>query len=197
MDNETFRSRVLNLISRSRKALRLYSNAGRSLGGVSRPAMHWPQFKAEASKVYTEYQTTQWRDITADLLQDLNAAIQSKPSVKDLSAAVYTMRDKFNSIWRALEAEIHQKQKELIQASQNSDFVKAAIVSNELVSSKAKFQAAQAAHHELDELIKRTKYSHNPIVLTDSQMLEMNFDEQTPADDESRTAKVIPIRKIL
>lgn len=162
-------------------------------------------------------QATQWRDITADLLKDLSSAAQKNQSVKNLSAEIFTIRDKFNSIWRSVEAEMHLKHKELISLSESGDFVKAAIVSSGLVSAKARYQASQAAHHELEELIKSSHYASEPIVLTHKDVLE----EQAPyspddaADEKpqksvanlsrnsfavrsgSKPAKVIPIRKVL
>jgi hypothetical protein len=189
MENETFRSRVANLVARSRKALRLYSNAGR--GGS-----------------YGDTQTAQWRDITSDLLRDLTSAVQKNQSVKNLSAAIFSIRDKFNSIWRAAESEMHVKHKELLNSLEQSDYVKSALLSGGLVSLKARFQASQAAHHELEELIKSSHYAHDPIELTDPMEIEITeseSDEQKSVANsrsnsfslKSKAAKVIPIRKVL
>ena len=92
MDNATFKSKVTALVARSRKALRLYSNAGRGFNDRSR-------HKADASlQIHKDSQTKQWRDVTSDLLNELTSALQSHISVKDLSAAIYVARDKFNLI---------------------------------------------------------------------------------------------------
>ena len=182
MDGETFRSRVINLVSRSRKALRLYSNVGR--------------FHGDSSHEHAGSQTDEWKSITADLLRELNTALELSRSVRELSQHVHSIRDRFNSQWRALEAELHPRQRELISAAEGGDFVKSSLISAELVSLKARMQAAQAAHHELQDVLKRSKLANSTIELSGADALE-DRDDSAAGEISNPVAKVIPIRKIL
>lgn len=203
MENETFRTRVLNLISRSRKALRLYSNAGRNNTGHNYASAQYTSSPSssgsrvnDTSREYTELQTKPWRDITSDLLNDLSLAMQKDFSVKMLCAEIYNVRDKYNSLWRSLEAELHVKQKELIRVSEAGDFIKAATLSTNLILIRSRFQASQAAYHELEELIKKSRLSSQPIELSSQDVVE---ERQVSLITElpETSAKVIPLRKIL
>lgn len=222
MENETFRSRVANLVARSRKALRLYSHAPAVYGSSAYGSSAYGNrnnSKADNSNAFNDAQTSQWKDITADLLKDLSTAVQKNQSVKNLSATIFSIRDKFNSTWRAVESEMHLKHKELVAAAESGDFIKAATIGTNLVSLKARFQASQAAHHELEELIKSCHYAHDPIELTNPMALESregesrggeiietessaeksvaNSKRNYSVNSSSKPAKVIPIRKVL
>ncbi|MCO6429701.1 MAG: hypothetical protein J5J00_02490 [Deltaproteobacteria bacterium] len=195
MDNETFRSRVVNLLNRSRKALRLYSSVGRSGSRFT-----GERFASEGGVDLSESHTKEWRNITSELLKDLSSAIERGASQKQLVSDMYFLRDKYNSHWRSLESEMHFKQRELIGSAENGDFVRAALVANDLVLMKARMQAAQAAHHELQEVITRSKVTQPTIELAPDDMLSA-ADEQ-PAMGKDRAieipiAKVIPLRKLL
>lgn len=196
MDGETFRSRVVNLVSRSRKALRLYSNVGR--------------FHGDSSHEYAGSQTEEWKSVTADLLRDLNTALELSRSVRELSQHIHTIRDRFNSQWRALEAEINPKHRDLIMSAEGGDFVKSSLLSAELVRLKARMQAAQAAHHELHDVLRRSKINRSTIELTGELTGSPALHDRSSADSVVRestqigieepqitSAKVIPIRKIL
>lgn len=191
MDGETFRSRVINLVARSRKALRLYSNVGK--------------FQSDAVSEITERQTREWKHVTADLLKELTSKLEETKTSRELVDAVYGLRDQFNIQWRSVEADLHPKQKELISAAESGDFVRASILSAELVLFKARMQAAHAAHHELEDVLKRSRVSKSTIILSNDMLsnddaLEDNgepFVGELLASNAQPAAKVIPIRKIL
>jgi len=182
MDGETFRSRVLNLVARSRKALRLYSNVAR--------------FQNDSVSEVTERQTREWKHVTAELLRELTSKLEESKSTRELADALYKMRDQFNEQWRSVESEVHPKQKELILASENGDFVRASVLSAELVLLKARMQALQAAHHELDDVIRRSKISQSTITLANEDIVEERK-VGNAASASQTAAKVIPIRKML
>lgn len=181
MNSETFRSRVFNLIARSRKALRLYSNVGR--------------FQSDAGNEFTERQTREWKHVTADLLKELTTALEDSKTGRDLVTSLFSIRDRFNVQWRSVESDLNPKQKELIYASENGDFVKAALLSSELLLLKARMQAAQAAHHELDDVIRKSKVTQSADMKAAIQLDSEDIVEEKPAMQVA--AKVIPIRKIL
>jgi uncharacterized membrane protein len=138
MDGETFRSRLLTLLQRSRQAHRLYSSMERMQRG-------------DAAE-FTEMQAAAWRSINAELIKQLTSFLDA-PHSKQLSNQVVLLRDRFLSEFRSNESEVHQRQKELIGSSEKGDFVRAAVLSRSLVGLKARVQAAHAAFSELDELV--------------------------------------------
>jgi hypothetical protein len=60
-------------------------------------------------------------------------------------------------MWRASESELVLHQRELVTAAERGDFIKASGLAVSLVTLKARVQAGQAVHHELDLLIKRSR----------------------------------------
>jgi hypothetical protein len=70
-------------------------------------------------------------------------------------------------VWRTSESELVQSQRELIACAERGDFIRAASLSINLVSLKARVQAGQAAHHELDMLIRRSKVIRPSAELTE------------------------------
>ncbi|NDC36648.1 MAG: hypothetical protein EBZ48_01200 [Proteobacteria bacterium] len=147
MDGDTLRSRVAQLVQRTRKAVRLYSSAERLTGG-ERSGGEQAQF--------TALQLEQWQQINTELQRQLAAAIDH-PNQKMLAGEVVIVRDRFYHEWRNVEAEVHVKQAELLSAAEKSDFVRCAVLGKALVVLKAREQAAQAAHHELQELVDKTR----------------------------------------
>lgn len=146
MESESFRSRLLALIQKSRRALRLYNNTG----GQSIVRMEGTS--AELSNA----QVAEWREINSLLLRKLTESADS-PSTKKLVYDVFALRSEFQSLWRTSESEMVQLQRELISSAERGDFIKASGLAVSLVSLKARVQAGQAAHHELDLLIKRSR----------------------------------------
>ena len=135
MTRETFRVRLSQLIQKSRKALKLYTNM------------------AEVrNKRASEAQLSEWRDVNARLANELQKAL-SRSSVREASDMVYQLRDRFYGEWRFAEAELHEKQEQLIELAENAQFARVSQLAEELVQVKARKQATQAAHHELDTLL--------------------------------------------
>jgi len=145
MESESFRGRVMALIQKSRRALRLYSSAGVA-----------SNLKADGPSELSGAQVLEWREINGLLLRKLSEAAES-PNTKKLIYDVFSLRNEFQTVWRTSESELVQSQRELIACAERGDFIRAASLSVNLVSLKARLQAGQAAHHELDMLIRRSK----------------------------------------
>jgi hypothetical protein len=146
MESESFRSRLLALIQKSRRALRLYNNTG----GQSIVRMEGTSSELSAAQV------AEWREINSLLLRKLTETADS-PSTKKLVYDIFALRSEFQSLWRTSEGELVKQQRDLIACSERGDFIKASGLAISLVSLKARVQAGQAAHHELDLLIRRSR----------------------------------------
>lgn len=201
MESDSFRSRVVALIQKSRRALRLYSHtAGQSIARVEGGT-------AELSSA----QVAEWRDVNGLLLKKLTDSADS-PSTKKLVYEVFALRNEFQTLWRTSEGELVQQQRELIAAAERGDFVKASGLAVSLVSLKARVQAGQAAHHELDLLIKRSRVVRpaaelgeecatvlSTIELLDEQSVR-NADSEVALAEPQKVAvgagaKVIPLKR--
>ncbi len=145
MESESFVSRVMALIQKSRRALRLYSSAG----------SNWLSREGSSGELPAA-QVAQWREVNGLLLRKLSEAAEA-PNTKKIIYDVFALRSEFQTLWRSTESELVQSQRELIASAESGDFIRAAVLSTALVSLKARLQAGQAAHHELDLLIKRSK----------------------------------------
>lgn len=174
MENHTFRSRLAELMQKSRKALRLYTSMGR--------------INNNAHSELNEMQAQQWKEINADLLRQISAAMES-PNSRALVADIFTLRDRFYAAWRSAEADVHNKRRDLISSAENGDFIKSAVLGRELVLLKAREQAAQAAHHELQEVLTRSRVAQPTIELSQDNVVPEV--EEVP---EKLFAKVIPLR---
>ncbi len=144
----------------------------------------------------TDMQASEWRGINSDLVKRLTVYVEAS-SPKKLVTDVIGLRDQLHADYRSAEAELHVLQRELISASENGDFIKAAVVSRDLVVLKARVQATQAAYHELDVVLKRSKVNAPPIELSHDTVIEEELDicalEQQATSPQ--LAKVIPLRK--
>ena len=188
MDSDTFRSRLLKLLQKSRQAYRLYESMGRAP-------------KGDAAE-YTEMQANEWRNVNADLLKELSASLE-RPSQKEVVSRVFMLRERILAEFRMAEAEVNSRQKELVFAAEKGDFIRAALLSRRLAMMKARAQANQAAHHELDDVITQSHVSQQTILLGESDMVkeasrqvEMSASAPQPEEKEQpRLAPVIPLRK--
>lgn len=180
MESESFRSRLLALIQKSRRALRLYNNTG----GQSIVRMEG------TSTELSNAQVAEWREINSLLLRKLTESADS-PSTKKLVYDVFALRSEFQSLWRTSESEMVQLQRELIASAERGDFIKASGLAVNLVSLKARVQAGQAAHHELDLLIKRSRVVRPAAELSEEGATVLStielLDEQS-VEDSQRTA---------
>ena len=149
MDNESLRSRVMNLAQRSRRAIRLYSAVKHS---------HPPQDSVSTTHPvhtnrYSEVQARIWRDVNTELLKEISLALEN-PQQRELGREIVAIREHFLHLWRNHESSIHTKRSEAAAALERSDFIKVALLSDDLVSLKAASQACEAAHHELGEAVR-------------------------------------------
>ena len=172
MENETFRVRLAKLLQKSRKALRLYSSIKRN--------------DHTRAAEFREMQVQEWREVNSELTRKLEISMQNI-NARQLARDVFSLRDCFYCDWRTAEAELHQAHKDLISAAESGDFIKAAHVSLRLVALKARVQACQAGHHELQSVIDQGKVSQPAIELSDEQIVPAE------AEQPSRRAKVIPL----
>jgi len=136
----------MTLIQKSRRALRLYTSAGAGSSVKDETDQH----------EFATVQVTEWREVNNLLLRKLTEAANS-PNTKRLVYDVFALRGEFQALWRASEAELVISQRELIGCAERGDFVKAAALATSLVGLKARVQAGQAAHHELDLLIRKSR----------------------------------------
>lgn len=173
MENETFRTRLFNLLQKSRKAVRLYTSMA---GGIN----------GEAPSELQEEQAAEWRAINSDLLKQLSLALD-QPNARQLAAGACNLRDHFYSMWRLADSELQIRHGELVSASENGDYMRAASLARELVVLKARGQAAQAAHHEIDSVISKSKVSVTPV--------ELSRDREIAETEAPRLAKIIPLRR--
>ena len=184
MESDSFRSRVVTLMQKSRRALRLYSSAAASGTGL----------QGELSQT----QVQEWREINSDLLKKLSHAAES-PDKKILVFEVYGIRSDFLNIWRASEAEVATCQRELIAAAEQGDFIRTAVLSADLVKSRARLQAGQAAYHEVDTLIRRSRLSEPVPLGHEPGAIELSAEAEVPRGREMKAAvgagNVIPLRR--
>ena len=170
MDKDTFRSRLMRLMQKSRQAFRLYDSMGRS---------HTGTLHSSESAEFTEAQASEWRTVNGFLIKQLSLALEN-PHPRALASQVISLRRHFWEEFRGAESELHTQQRELVAVSEKGDFVRAALVSRALVALKARMQAAQAAHHELDDLVQKSRLSDATIALTDEQVVsEANLEARS------------------
>lgn len=139
MDGETFRSRLLTLLQRSRQAHRLYSSMERGQRGDA----------AELS----EMQASAWREVNAELVQHLSSMLDA-PHTRHLLSNVRRLRDRFFADLREVESQLNEQHRELVRCAERGDFIRTAVLSRTLVSSKARAQANNAAFTELEEALR-------------------------------------------
>lgn len=172
MTNSALRLRLIELLQKSRQALRLYTTLGRG-----------PHDK---NGEFAEAQASEWSATNAQLLKDLTPLVDANLG-KSLVQSVFTLRDRLGNEFRASETEMRQKQRELITASENGDFVKGAILSRQLVTLKARCEATQAAHHELSEVVDKSRVVPPTIELTSDKIVRERV--------RLMPAQVIPLRR--
>ncbi|MCB0352734.1 MAG: hypothetical protein KDD64_04390 [Bdellovibrionales bacterium] len=196
-NSDTFRSRLVRLVQKSRKALRLYTNVGKGQRGVI----------AENS----ESQVREWREVNAKLSRELTCILEDSAG-RELSRQVFKLRDDLYTEWRTAQAALHDQQRSLIVSAESSDFIKACSLSRELVPLKARVQALQAAYHELQQVLDQSQVVP-PKKSEDGRQLDSLLSESRPSQQQSEQsggealfgdsdfeepeyrAKVIPLRR--
>jgi hypothetical protein len=181
MVNSTFRSRLVQLLQRSRKAVRLYS----SVSKVKPP---------ETNQRFAELQANEWKIANAELLK-LLSRIMDVASGKSFVRDVVGLRDRFYRDWRDAEAELHSKQCALVFAAENGDFIRSALMSEQLVIQKARMQARQAVHHEIDQVLRQSRQIEPSLdPQEDVPETEVVF-ENMPSFETEQSNNVIPLRR--
>jgi hypothetical protein len=139
----------------------------------------------------------EWRQANAELLARLSAALQHR-TLSLLVRDVFAARDHLQREFRNAERETHERQRELIAAAQAGDYLSAAGLAQALVPLKARTQAYQAAHHEIDALIHVSRVTPPPPTSCQEPLSSARWGPtQTAlfASPEASTGKVIPLRK--
>ena len=172
MESDTLRSRVEKLVQKSRKAVRLYAGMERMQG--------------EAQAPYTEAQVREWREVNSELSKELAMALEF-PSQRRVAGVIVHLKDRFLDALRSGEAQVAQQQRDLVRAAEHGDFVKSAILSADLIRAKARVQATQAAHHELEDILRQSKIT---VASEPSAQQAIELAEELPP-----RAKIIPIRR--
>ncbi len=144
---------------------------------------------------YSVLQVQQWKEVTRDLLQKITPLLTISNNRK-LVIEFYGIRDQFYNEWRLLQADLHTRQLELEAAAEGGEFVKCVNLSVDLVSLKARMQACQAAHNELQRIIENSKVSSPTAQEIESQRIEEEEEvaEEAPHYDPD-DSNVIPLRR--
>lgn len=174
MGSQTFRLRLAKLRQKSRRALRLYTRMGRFPSGNENP-------------LFTELQLEEWKTVNADLIDKLGRCIEDS-NTRRVACEVFALRDFYQTASRNAGVLLREKQDELLRAAQQGDFVKAAMLSRELISLKARLEASLAAHHELQLVLRRSR-----IVRPSEEQLEPVIVPQIAPLIEN--GNVIPLRR--
>ncbi len=136
----------------------------------------------------SELQIQQWKNINSDLMEKLGTVL-AEPNFRQVASLVFTLRDRYYADWRGSESSLHQKCGELILLSQQGDFVRAAGLARDLVIIKARTEACQAAYHEIESVLSRSKIVKPLSEFVESQPVpELSGKEQRPRN-------VIPLRR--
>jgi hypothetical protein len=197
MESESFVYRLNALNKKSPRALRLYSTAGGS---------SYNRVEGTIGEL-PSVQVAEWREINGLLLRKLTEAAEAA-NTKKIIYDVFALRNEFQTLWRTTEAELVQSQRDLIASAESGDFIRAATLATNLVSLKARLQAGQAAHHELDLLIKRSKVVRpaaelseegatvlSTLELLDEQVIKESVSKPEPLRAAAGGGKVIPLKR--
>lgn len=142
MENQTVRERLAALRQKSRKALSLYKKAFRSSDSI-------------INKL-SEAQLHEWKNINLELFEKLTQCLE-QGNAKSAVARAMALRDGLHTVWRDNESLRHRRQLQLGALVANSEFVKAALLSSELVAIKAREQASKAAYEEIQIALGKSK----------------------------------------
>jgi hypothetical protein len=141
-ENHTLQSRALTLLTRCKKAIRLYSRSHKHL-------------RTERDKL-AEVQIARWREANEQLFGDLfNLLSPSARKDIQLRREIELIESRYAVVLRGLESEFERKRGELQRAIDREEFIVAAELSAVLVSSRATVQASRAALSELRGVLQR------------------------------------------
>lgn len=106
-----------------------------------------------AGERFSEMQAVEWRDVNMSLLRALTSALEETRQ-RELPRRILNIRDTFGEQWLTLKMLVQKNRAEAISAAERADFINLAILSEGLVSFKARYQASEAAYHEISEICK-------------------------------------------
>jgi len=172
MDSQTLKIRLASLRQKSKRALGLYKKMGRD--SVGEPPQH------------SELQMAEWRAVASALCDKIGLCLEES-SLKRINVASFAARDHFHALWRTSEGELHSKQAKLVKVAESGEFVKASILSLELIALKARCQACQAAYNELQNVLSKNRAQRADET---TEEILLPSDEDLPR----KVANVIPLR---
>lgn len=140
------------------------SNESHTLGNIAVAALSTRTATGKGYRTsgerFSEIQAAEWRDVNLSLLKALTSALE-EPRQRDLPKRILSIRDAFGEQWSTLNARLQTNRAEAIAAAERADFINLAVLSESLVSLKARCQASEAAHHELSEVCKGLSTSND------------------------------------
>lgn len=192
MESETFRSRVLAVLQKGRRALRLYSSGSSSRVSTSQ------EFQSELSQL----QVSEWREVNNNLVRKLSHAAESL-NIRRVVFDIFAVRNELFSESNSAEAAMSNAQNELASSVENRDFARAAVLARSLVGLKARTQACQAAFHELDLVIRKSRVTvpteepeiKQTIELLEDQVVGGEGVNSFASNVEEQRGNVIPLRR--
>ncbi|MCB0328354.1 MAG: hypothetical protein KDD70_01790 [Bdellovibrionales bacterium] len=101
---------------------------------------------------FANAQVLVWKRVNEELSQSLRSLLRVQ-SQRELSHRALMLRDELYESWRRVEAELHRSREELSEAVAREQFVKSTLLSEKLITTKARVQAARAALNEFDVVV--------------------------------------------
>jgi hypothetical protein len=152
----------------------------------------------DSGSEFAEVQLKEWRRVNSELLQAL-LTLANITNTKRLTEELHGLVERFHQEWRGTEVEVRDRQRELVSAAENGDFVRSALLSQQLVTLKARTQAAQAVYHETSGLT-RNRVVKEPVEVQPMVDTEIDFGEELAAPEPKialgqSSSKVLPWRR--
>lgn len=141
---------------------------------------------------FAETQAAEWRTTNAELMKLLTGVLDS-PQSRELASSIAALKDRFVAELRTLEVQLHTNQRDLIGAAENGDFIKASLLSRTLVALKARVQATQAVHHELECVGGPARAADRALPATDGKD-ESDARTNVSSIFQAKLGKVLPLR---
>lgn len=140
MSDETFKSKLSKLIQKSRKAIRIYSQA--STPGTLR----------SSTKPFADQQIAVWYQINEELLEFL-VEITRNAHLRKVANESFSYAKRCQEKVREERQQLESKHQQLVRYSESGDFINSAKLSSELIHLKACVQARGAVLTELEDLL--------------------------------------------
>lgn len=141
MSQEPFSARLASLVQRARKATRMYASIERSASG------------GESSNEEKESQAREWRVSNEVLLNRIANLMGVRPVTAVTPREVTGILHQFEGEADEWSGELSAGQDRLVAYAEAADYISTARLARDLVSLKARSQAANAILHELKTLL--------------------------------------------